>query len=238
MLASRMDVKIEDIHTMWCFSIKHSGEPGPRKRGDTLVMLRHFLLEYYKLVIVDNFGSYLIALTDDSFFETDCKSLGNDFAKRFEREGFEVRSCVFERLDNTTQTREAYLRMSENFKALCTVFPHRKVHTDSDVKFIRTCREYIAQGETAVAEKLSPISRIMSAADGEELAETLAVFLLDAESSMSRAGELLFLHKNTVNYRINKIKRLLTSSLDSLPGSFEVYQALSIYRMWSSLEND
>lgn len=237
-LASRMDVKIEDIHTMWCFSIKHSGEPGPRKHGDTLVMLRHFLLEYYKLVIVDNFGSYLIALTDDSFFETDCKSLGNDFAKRFEREGFEVRSCVFERLDNTTQTREAYLRMSENFKALCTVFPHRKAHTDSDVKFIRTCREYIAQGETAVAEKLSPISRIMSAADGEELAETLAVFLLDAESSMSRAGELLFLHKNTVNYRINKIKRLLTSSLDSLPGSFEVYQALSIYRMWSSLEND
>ena len=76
----------------------------------------------------------------------------------------------------------------------------------------------------------------MSASDGAELAETLAVFLLDAESSMSRAGELLFLHKNTVSYRINKIRRLLSISLDSLPDSFEAYQAAAIYRILDSFK--
>ncbi len=237
-LASRMDIRIGDVHTMWCFSIRRGdgSELSPRQRGDTLVMLRRFLLEYYKLAIVDNYGSFLVAFTDDLFFETDCKSLGNDFAQRLGREGFEVRSCVFEQLDNTAQTREAYLRMSDNFDALCTAFPHKRTHTGSDIKFIRACRECIAQGEAAVAEKLWPVSRIMSAADGQELAETLGVFLLDAESSMSRAGELLFLHKNTVSYRINKIRRLLSSSLDSLPDSFEAYQAAAIYRILNSYE--
>lgn len=236
-LASRMDIRIEDVHTMWCFNIKRGGdELSPRQRGGTLAMLRRFLLEYHKLAIVDNYGSFLVALTDDPFFETDCKRLGNDFAERLEREGFEVRSCVFEQLDNTAQTREAYLRMSESFDALCTVFPHKKMHTDSDIKFIRACREYIAQGEAAVAERLQPVRRIMSASDGAELAETLAVFLLDAESSMSRAGELLFLHKNTVSYRINKIRRLLSISLDSLPDSFEAYQAAAIYRILDSFK--
>ena len=39
----------------------------------------------------------------------------------------------------------------------------------------------------------------------EDLLATLSVYLLDAQANVSRTAELLYLHKNTVKYRLHKI---------------------------------
>lgn len=53
----------------------------------------------------------------------------------------------------------------------------------------------------------------MQQVNGDELFHTLKVFL-DNERSVSRTSEALFTHRNTVLYRIRKIREILNRDLD------------------------
>ncbi len=63
------------------------------------------------------------------------------------------------------------------------------------------------------------------------MTDTLCVYLLDAESNSQRTGDILFLHRNTVNYRLNKIRSILKCDLAQRPAALTVYQAAAIYRI-------
>lgn len=63
------------------------------------------------------------------------------------------------------------------------------------------------------------------------LQQTLEVYLLDANCSTSRCAELLFLHKNTVKYRQNRIKEQFGHPLDKLPEVFPLYYAAALMRI-------
>ena len=39
------------------------------------------------------------------------------------------------------------------------------------------------------------------------------------------------MHKNSVNYRLNKIRNILGSDLSQMPSVFEIYQAAALYRL-------
>lgn len=68
--------------------------------------------------------------------------------------------------------------------------------------------------------------------DGEpELIETLCSYLLDAQSELKTASELLYVHRNTVLYRLNKIKSLLGFDIAKMPQAYDIYMAVSLYRI-------
>jgi len=77
------------------------------------------------------------------------------------------------------------------------------------------------------------LSPLASQKDGDELIETLTVFLLDADSSTKQAGKILFLHKNTIQYRIGKIKRILNLDFDitKMPDTYALFKAVAINRL-------
>ena len=62
-------------------------------------------------------------------------------------------------------------------------------------------------------------------------ADTLSIFLLDGDSSVTRTAELLFLHKNTVKYRIQRISDLLGYHPDKMPETVKLYQAVAVRRL-------
>ena len=66
------------------------------------------------------------------------------------------------------------------------------------------------------------------AENGSELAMTLKVYL-DCERNNSRTADTLFLHRNSVNYRLDKIRSLITSDLDDPEN--RLFLMLSIY-LW------
>ena len=61
--------------------------------------------------------------------------------------------------------------------------------------------------------------------------ETLSVYLLDGETSVTRTAELLYLHKNTVKYRIQRISDLLGYRPDKMPEAVRLYQAVAVERL-------
>ncbi len=64
--------------------------------------------------------------------------------------------------------------------------------------------------------------------NGSELAKTLKIYL-DCERNSSRTADALYLHRNSVNYRLDKIKSIITSDLDDPEN--RLFLMLSIY-LW------
>lgn len=78
---------------------------------------------------------------------------------------------------------------------------------------------------------MGAIEGLYQAADGAELCRTLGVYLLDAGAGVTRTAELLYLHKNTVKYRLQKITDILGCRVGRLPESFAVYYAVAFQRL-------
>ena len=47
--------------------------------------------------------------------------------------------------------------------------------------------------------------------------------------------ELLYIHKNTVHYRLNKIRSVLRCDLVQMPATLAVYEAATVYRILKEL---
>ena len=75
------------------------------------------------------------------------------------------------------------------------------------------------------------LGRLLSHAQGEraDLLETLRVYL-DSNCSYAETARVLFLHVNTVKYRLRQIEPLLTADLGTQDGRCTVWLALNIYR--------
>ena len=60
---------------------------------------------------------------------------------------------------------------------------------------------------------------------------TLCTFLLDADADYQKCGEYLFIHKNTVKYRIKRINELLGCDVTRISDSYEYSITCLVYRI-------
>ena len=84
------------------------------------------------------------------------------------------------------------------------------------------------QGEEMIEEYLSVIEPILN---DEESLKTLMTFLLDANGSFDDCSKILFIHKNTVKYRIKKISELIGNDVTIYSEFYDVYMACMLYRL-------
>lgn len=233
-LAQQMGISIGAVNTMWILRLT-DGQTGNElvmsQKLDVILKLKIYLQDHHKVVIVDSYGAYIIALTDGMLLEENVWEMGEEFVSLLEKEGYAARGCIFDDLENTSQARDAYSRMARCFAELCAVYPQRKIYSDSDVRYVQSCINSVKQGEEAVASCLLPIRKLKDTADGDILIETLCTYLLDAESNTQSTGALLYLHKNTVHYRLNKIRSVLKCDLVQMPATLAVYKAAVVYRI-------
>ena len=237
-LAQQMGISISAVNTMWVLQLsdlRTGQELTASQKLDVVLKLKVYLQEHHKIVIVDSYGTYIVALTDGMLLEENTREMGEDFVSLLEKEGYAARGCVFDDLENTSQARDAYNRMILCFAELCAVYPRRKIYSDSDVRYVQSCIDSVKQGEDAVADCLLPIRKLKDTADGDILIETLCTYLLDAESNTQSTGTLLYLHKNTVHYRLNKIRSVLKCDLVQMPATLAVYKAAVVYRILNGI---
>ncbi len=140
-------------------------------------------------------------------------------------------------IDNTSQARDAYIIADENISAARTVYPTKSIYSYSEIRFVQSCREILSRGEAFVKQKIACLDKLQLQYDKEDLFQTLATYLLDANTNLQQTGDLLYLHKNTVKYRLNKIKAILNCDLLQMPESFDLYQAAALKRLLHFVEN-
>lgn len=134
-------------------------------------------------------------------------------------------------LQNTTDVREAYLLHQQYLSDARQIYPLRSTFTLGEIAFARTCRSIIEKGEHELNACLDRLHQLQAENEDLFVQDTLGAFLLDANGSITNAASILFLHINTVKYRISKISDSLGSRSNAMPEGYPIYLAVAVSRL-------
>ena len=142
--------------------------------------------------------------------------------------------CSF--LHGVEEFRDAYqliLRQKDNAAHL---YPNWHVLTLSHFRIAETCQRLVENNGAAERLRiLEPLNEIEEPLRSE-LRKTLRVYQLDAYQSVSRTAELMYLHRNTIKYRIKRINDCLGFDVSEMPELSDCYLACALERYLSSIE--
>ncbi|MEA4963160.1 PucR family transcriptional regulator [Lutispora sp.] len=136
-------------------------------------------------------------------------------------------------LANLSELRDAYRACRQYLQQARCIYPEKKVITLQELRFSQRCREMIEMGENSVKAALAILSPLESIDEElrHELYATLEAYLLDSDFSIAKTAERLFLHINSIKYRIKRIGEKLGFPVDKMPEAYDVYTAVAISRL-------
>ncbi|AZZ60415.1 PucR family transcriptional regulator [Oenococcus sp. UCMA 16435] len=112
------------------------------------------------------------------------------------------------------------------------IFPKRDVVTLGDLRLAEICRRRIRAGDQSVnAFMNSQLGLIDKAHEQTELFQTLTTFLLDTNQNIAATATLLYVHPNTVKYRLAKLEIRFGFSIDKTPTSWLLYELCGVWRL-------
>lgn len=232
-LAAKMNIDVEPINTIWI--LKLSNKDGiaidDNQRLACMRQLKQYLQERHKLVIVDIYSKYLISLTDDSLFDDTELSMATSLANEMQKDGIILEGVICQGVENTVQARSAYLLSDANWDAAQRIYKDKNFFTLGEIRFVERCAQILRDGESQLKNAMNCLNDLQATPDNDGLIDTLCTYLLDAGANTQKTGSIMYLHKNTVKYRLNKIRSTLSYDLTQLPEAYELYQAAALYRL-------
>lgn len=100
-----------------------------------------------------------------------------------------------------------------------------------ELEFAAECRKLIDGGEDAVMRSLAPLTALKSDSESGDLLETVCTYLLDCDGSVTKTAGKLFLHRNTIKYRLQRITDMLGYHPAKMPEMMGLYRSAAVYRL-------
>lgn len=235
-LANYFRIDVASINNMWIIRpCKKMQSPDVDKliRQQILDIAKNTLKNRCRTLIIDIYdGSIVIFMDKQSMMESSA-ALANEIETILAQNDIDTTLVLCYNMETTTDVREAYLSVSIGIENARKIFTHKRQLTLHEVLFAQECSDIIIAGEEAIKSKLKDIELLESNEDGRhtDLQKTLEVFLLDAGSNIAKTAELMFLHKNTIKYRIRCINEKLCYPITKMPEANNLYLACAIKRM-------
>ena len=235
-LADLFHIDVASMHTMWVLRIENT-DVNLRQRYETevLTQLRETLSHSCDTVIADTYEGYIVGFMAWQDKVESVITLSNELMERISKAGIKVTLTRCHSLMNTADVRHAYLLIRDYLdKAIC-IWPTRQTYSFEEVEYASRCHKTIEEGEEMLSKALKPLRILNDFNEEAELVNTLSVYLLDAGSSVTRCAEQLFLHKNTIKYRLGRIGVCFGHHVDKEPEKFYLYRAVVINRLLEKL---
>lgn len=229
-LADIFHIDVASIQTMWV--LRCAGESGREAfRAKAPEVVREALAHRCRTVVSDFYEGDLVVFMDWSPSAGDGGALAGEVCARLAGEGVRVRLTLCHELATTNHVRRAFLTNVQALDDAVRIWPGRDWYTIQEVGFAQTCRELVAAGEASVQAALAALAPLDAQREGAELRRTLGIYLLDAGQSVTRTAQVLFLHKNTVKYRLQRCAQCLGHPVGKMPECFALYRACALERM-------
>ena len=195
-------------------------------------LLNDFAKGYKNISIADVFESSIVLFTDtvEEMVDTGLPKLLEDLSVI----GIEFKMSVFDMLLNSTMVKEAYELNRDYMDSAILIYPDKKIFTNAEINFAKRCNDICQKGDKEISYRKRKISQLMQDEKKQELLETLTVYLLDAESNVAKTSEIMFVHKNTIKYRIGCLKKLLGYDINRMPETYDLYIAVALERLIES----
>lgn len=227
-LADLFHIDIAAIRTMWVVS--------PAKPSDTAsAFISEKIIETVKqcrkIAVTDIYKGHIVLLTKEANMLSDIEALQSEMSSQL-LENFTL--TRFTNLGNAADIREALLSHVECYRDARKIFPLRTIFYGEDIFFAKECRHMINGGEASVQTALQALAPLYREREFAELERTLAVYLLDTDFGLTETAEKMFLHKNTIKYRLRRISDCLGFRVGAMPASLKLYQAMAVERLLMS----
>lgn len=220
-LADLFNIDVASVHVMWVFS-------GAKFAPEHADMAAECASRFCKTSFSDIYDGVLVLFMDGPETSPDTDALGTAIIEHLPNG---VTMTRFTNLENATDVRQAFLGNKEHLADAKKILPHSPHFTGDDIRFALSCRNKIASGDEAVSKSLAPLNVLHRKRYSEELEHTLATFLLDSDLSVQQTAEKLFLHKNTVKYRLKCISDCFGFPVGQMPASYLLFEAVAVRRL-------
>ncbi len=228
-LADIFRIRVEDIHEMWMICGEKEESPVYLKKE--IAALKTFAENCADTVVADLYEGKLLLFLSDPYSVKEAKQQIAGLLEQVRRQDAAMTLTRCNGLRNTGEVRQAYLCHQECLADTRRVFFGRASFGIGELQFVRGCRQLIERGEESIRQCLSCLKGLEGSYEEGNLADTLGVYLLDGGASITRTAELLYIHKNTVKYRLQRITDVLGCRPDKMPEGMEIYRAAAVRRL-------
>lgn len=234
-IAQTLHIDIASFDTIWILcENKKSGSDADGTMDWLAARLSAFLKGNKKTALVNVFKHYATAFINSD--SNPFAAFPQEFMKEIQSQNqndLVLFSSVWHEHESTEEVRDAFSLMEENIKTACILYPYQNIFTNHELRFVQSCREILESGEMELKNATKILAPLQVDEAGKDVLDTLTVFLLDCQGNITETSNRLFVHKNTVKYRIKKSERLLGMDLLKMPEIMNLYTALALTRILS-----
>ncbi len=202
-------------------------------KGETILSeVREMLSDSCHDFTADIYSGDVVAFLDDGISSHWLPSLEmlNDSMRE---KGMEP-ICVYARnLADPSEVREAYQNVYAYFDDAKKLYRKAYILSYHEIMFTKSIKDIISMGEESIRSNMDILRRLeeFGGESYREIAETLASFYFDSYMKVSDTAENLFVHVNTVKYRLKKVSEFIGCRVTDMPEMMELYKALALKRL-------
>lgn len=230
-LADIFHIRVEDIHEMWL--VCGEREDSPAHLQKELPVLRVYADNCADTVVADIYEGKLLLFLSNPYSQKEAQQQICGLLKQMRQGDDTVTLTRCSGLCDTKEVRRAYLSHQGYLADTRRVFPRREYFRIGEIQFVESCRQLISRGEAETERCMECLGGLLRDCEGRNLLETLSVYLLDGDAGVTETARLLYVHKNTVKYRLQRITDILGCRPDRLPEGIGIYKALAVSRLLS-----
>ncbi|PKR84414.1 PucR family transcriptional regulator [Heyndrickxia camelliae] len=222
-LGHLLHINVSAIQMMWMVYINDLTEEKAIREE-----LEEQLSKYYSTRVIQIIDDCIIVLLGNCLYKYHEFEIAAEFIESTNYIS-QISEVVYSpKMRNTQDVRRMYQLVNSVGEKVHLIYPMRKLFTAAEIRSMKRAIDLSKQGEEMIEECFSVIAPILN--DKESL-RTLMTFLLDANGDFDKCGKFLYIHKNTVKYRINKISELIGYDVTVFSEFYDVYIACMIYRL-------
>lgn len=192
--------------------------------------LRERFYDIAKSAIIDSFANYIIFLFSYSNNLAKDHILLDEVVTEINRFEAVQNYALFSNIGSASQVRHLYISYTEHIETAMKIYPRKSFFNKSEIDFAGKCRAVISSLDGETEKYLQMLSPLIGETD-EELLLTLTTYFLDADAEVKKTAELLYVHRNTIQYRLARIKNLINMDFGKFPMSFDIYMAVALERV-------
>ena len=220
-LSAMFNLDIASVDSMWVIN-------GSIFSADDIHLVTDEARKFCRTVCADLYKGSIVLFTDNIKRKADVDALRMNIETVL---GKDVRISFFTNLKDTGEVRSAYLLNYDSWRDASRIMPDKEFFVRGDIEFASACRQIVEDGADSISDYLSLFDAIEDKKGNDEYIDTLCTFLLDANSNVQTTSEKMFVHKNTIKYRIKTMSDCLGFVIGSMPGSEKLFKACGIKRL-------
>ncbi len=226
-LANFFNIDIASINTMWVI------KPPVHSTAKVLSIAKDLLRHSCSTLVADVYKDYVVIFIDNKTIQHQNLSLAQELYDVLTEQFMLQNFVICTALSSAKEVRRAFLDIESCTGAAKNIFKTKNILTYSEILFAKQCKMLIESGDENVNNALSTLNFLNSndKAFNFNPIETLQIFLIDADSSVALTSEIMFVHKNTIKYRIAQINERLCFNVTKMPEATQLYTSCAIKRL-------